>query len=333
MWNRVDRRLASAGYTRATRSEHRTILRGFKRFVAGTRGGINRQTVRDYVCSLSSAGASWSWVGMNMSGLRNMFDKVGGLSVTAGLRTPRRPHALPEILAPNEVERILNAASTPRDRLLLGLLHGCGLKVGEVCALRWRHVQTESACLTIEFAAQTRHRHLVLPPELIPLLAAGVRSCSPDDYVFQGRKTGTPLSTRAAESVVRSAHHASGVRKPVTAMTLRHSYAVHCLEQGWSIRALQEALGHRSIETTLLYQRCILPDDAVSPITRVYAAMHKTPAPSQPSTPPPPSVLDAAHAALTLVSTAQAPSTTFYQLLRTRLRDRFLALTRAIGPP
>ncbi|MBM4148326.1 MAG: hypothetical protein FJ224_04715, partial [Lentisphaerae bacterium] len=82
------------------------------------------------------------------------------------------------------------------------------------------------------------------------------------------------LSTRAAESVVRAAGHLSGIPKVITAMTLRHTHAVHCLENGWSIRTVQVALGHASVETTMLYQRCILPSGIQSPLARVHAVLN-----------------------------------------------------------
>ena len=66
---------------------------------------------------------------MHVSVLRTSFDKLGGLRTTAALRTPKRPEPLRDILSADEVARLIEAAPTLRDRLLIGLLYGCGLKV------------------------------------------------------------------------------------------------------------------------------------------------------------------------------------------------------------
>jgi hypothetical protein len=92
-------------------------------------------------------------------------------------------------------------------------------------------------------------------------LTAGVEHCPAPDYIL-GCAEGTPLSTRMVALTVRRAAGATDTHKTVTAMTLRHSFAVHALESGDSVRAVQEALGHACIDATLQYERCILPDIA-----------------------------------------------------------------------
>jgi len=69
--------------------------------------------------------------------LRTAFDKLGGMTVTRRLRTPKRGERLPVVLNLDEAGRLVQAAESVRDRLLIGLLYGCGLKVGELCRLRW----------------------------------------------------------------------------------------------------------------------------------------------------------------------------------------------------
>ncbi len=77
---------------------------------------------------------------MNIPVLRSVFDKLGGLSIACHFVTPKRPLPLPEILSSNEVRRVLAAAPSTRNQLLLGLLYGCGLKVSEACRLKWADV-------------------------------------------------------------------------------------------------------------------------------------------------------------------------------------------------
>jgi len=170
-----------------------------------------------------------------------------------GFVTPKRARRLPEILNVEEVKRILCAATTLRDQLLLGLMYGCGLKVGEACALVWRDIQVGDGTLHVRFARGTRVREVRIPSDLQPILAEGVRRCDPDDYVFRGACEGSHLTPRAAGAIVRKAAEASGVLKVVTGMSLRHSFAAHSLEGGATIREVQEMLGHEQVETTMIY--------------------------------------------------------------------------------
>ena len=270
-----------------------------------------------------------------------VFDKLGGKNITSHLVTPKRPEHLPDILSPGEVREILAAATTTRDQLLLGLMYGCGLKVSEVCGLRWGDVDPEQEELRVRYARGSRERALALPPELLPVLKLGQTRCPPDDYIFQGRTEGTHLSTRMAELILRKAVKATDTLKTVTCMTMRHAFAVHCLEQGDSIRAVQEALGHAFIDTTLLYERCILPPGVTSPLDtlrRRQAGASTVPiddalAPSQPLTPTtqlleqPLSV-----EALELPFRDERPeglASGFYRMLKTCILGRFLGARRA----
>jgi site-specific recombinase XerD len=328
LWQIVSDTLSRHGYAEQTIQTYRWVLRGFYSFCRRCPSQTTASLVRGYIDRLVAEHMSWSWVGMNISVLRSVFDKLGGLSVTRGLQTPKRPLTLPEILSRGEVRELLAACRTTRDQLLLGLLYGCGLKVGECRNLKWRDVQTvapalpwrgvaqkgevrdgsrlrpgggqedyalngyalqakhsqqyrkplhESAkgLLRVRYARGTRQRFLEIPPDLLPVLNLGVERCAPDDFIFQGRRAGTALSVRAIELIVRRAREEAGIVKPISAMTLRHSFAVHCLENGENIRAVQEALGHKSVETTQRYERCIVPPGVVSPIDRLKQAQRE----------------------------------------------------------
>jgi hypothetical protein len=127
-----------------------------------------------------------------------------------------------------------------------------------------------------------------LPPDLIPVLKAGHARCPSTDYIFQGRTQGTHLSTRMAQLILRKAVQSTDIIKPVTCMTLRHSFAVYWLEERGSIRALQVALGHKTIDSTLLYEDCILPPGVASPLDRLKQQAHAQAAESEAPIPEPP---------------------------------------------
>jgi len=260
-WQLISAQLQASHYAEGTRAQYRSILRSFYRHARRRPAETTSAIIHEYIVKLTEKHYSWSWVGMNISVLRTVFDKLAGQALTRHFVTPKRPKALPEILSHNETRALLAAADTTRDQLLLGLLYGCGLKLSELRNLTWSAVDAGHLHLPGREA-----RTLEIPHELVPVLDYGKSRCLPADHIFQGRNGVAPLSARMIELTIRRARNAAGILKPVTAMTLRHTYAVHCLENGESIRELQQALGHQHVKTTMQYTRCILPPNLESPL-------------------------------------------------------------------
>lgn len=281
-WAVIWRALRRAGFTRSTLRVYRQVLRSLRRDLeqrhgtgsARSRpGAMTRAAAHDFISELSNQHASWSWMSVNVSVLRTAFDKLGGLGTTTELSTAKRPVHLGEVVTEKEVRRMLAAAPTVRDRLLIGLLYGCGLKVGEACGLRWADVDVARRTLTVRYAADTRQRQVELPEVLLPVLKAGRERCPACAHIFAGAKGGqTHVSTRTAQRIVRRAAMEAEVEKPVCCMTMRHSYAVSLRRQGVDVRSIQERLGHRRLETAMRYDRYTPPPGVISPVDRLRVA-------------------------------------------------------------
>jgi site-specific recombinase XerD len=280
VWREVNQALYRHQYTRKSRQMYRSVLRAFcHRYDHMPPRLMSRDTIDEYIRDLALRGASWSWLSVNISVLRTVFDKLCRRGIMDSISTPRRPDPLPEILSHDEISDLFDAADSLRDRLLLAFLYGCGLKVGEACRLTWGDIDLDDGTVAVRFTSYggPRTRTIPLPAAVTNLLARGKEYCQADDWIFAGRR-GRHLSERHVQSIIRRTAREAGIYKPVSPMTLRHTYAVHALEDGATIRAVQELLGHASVETTLRYTRCIRPDHTVSPIDA--ARTHERPLPS-----------------------------------------------------
>jgi site-specific recombinase XerD len=321
-------RLRAAGYSRATLTVYRQVLRTMSRHWRMP-GGITAEQVHDYLCLVNQRGASASWLMANISVIRTVFDKLGRQRLTTSLHSPRRGFRLPYVLSPEEIARLLRAAPTLRDQLLLGLIYGCGLKVGEACLLRWRDIRLQDDALRVASRRGTHERCLPIPRALRPLLAEGVRRCEPEAYLFPGSRTDRGLSTRAAEEVCKRAAKTAGLTGTVTCMTLRHTFAVDCLRAGMNVRELQIRLDHGLLDTTLIYCRMILPP-IESPADRL-AALSGFPNQNSPPVPTLPDLLPDLES-LQLPFPPESPSRGgFREFMRTHIVGRFLAWRRARG--
>ncbi len=286
-WAWANAQLRAAGYRNGSRRLYRQVLRSFFAFCQRQRQvetdefpfaypldtppyplpfQVQRHHIRAYLRELGTRRLSASWIAMNTSVLRALFDRLAGQQLTTGLRGPKRPKHLPYCLSSDQVQALFSHASTSRDRLLFALLYGCGLKIGEAVRLRWKHIHADVSILNVPPSAKTAARPIPIPERLKLLLQEGLLWGDPNTYIFSGRRPGTALSVRAAERALSKSVRHADLPPTVTSMTLRHSFARDALKAGMNPRALQELLGHRSVETTLLYQRCLLPQEASSPL-------------------------------------------------------------------
>ncbi len=174
---------------------------------------------------------------------------------------PKIGRYLPEVLSVEEVDRIIASVdtSTPgglRDRAILEVLYGCGLRVSEAVNLKVSQIHRKEGFLRIvgkgdkerlvplgEMAAEALEAWFGARPE-------PARGC--DDLVFLNFRGGQ-LSRVSMFNMVKKQAMLAGVRKDISPHTFRHSFATHLVENGADLRVVQEMLGHESILTTEIY--------------------------------------------------------------------------------
>ncbi|GAB1594708.1 tyrosine recombinase XerC [Lysobacter sp. PAGU 2638] len=175
----------------------------------------------------------------------------------AGLRAPKAPRKLPRVLDPDEaktlVETPVDAPLGLRDRALLELFYSSGLRVSELCGLRWAQIDLDDSLVTVHGKGR-RERTVPIGSHARAALidwraSTGAKS---DDAVFPGRG-GAPITTRAVQLRVRQLAERQGLFKQVHPHMLRHSFASHILESSGDLRGVQELLGHADLSTTQIY--------------------------------------------------------------------------------
>jgi integrase/recombinase XerD len=242
-------------YSQKSIKTYRNALVGFLRWFGGPPHRITRDHVREYLEMLVDSGKGSSWISTQLSAIRTVFDKMCGRSITLGLQTPRRPKRLPVVLSVQEIIRLLTAAISLRDKLLIGLLYALGARVSEVVRLRYRDFDFDRSCVTIWQGKGRTDRQVMLPASFEPLLRALAKTYSPDAYVFPGDRTGRYLSPRTVQRVMKRTVRLAGIGKAATPHSMRHSFATHLFEEGTDIRMIQALLGHVHLETTRIYTK------------------------------------------------------------------------------
>ncbi len=176
-------------------------------------------------------------------------------NVGAPVRLPKLKDTLAERILPEEVViRMVTGEATPRNRALLRTLYGAGLRVSELCGLKWRDVaeRDDSAQITV-FGKGGRTRHVLLSQGTWEALKAIRGDAGPDDAVFRSSRGGGALDARQARRIVAAAARRAGVDAQVSPHWLRHAHASHALDRGAAIHLVQATLGHSSVATTGRY--------------------------------------------------------------------------------
>jgi integrase/recombinase XerD len=179
------------------------------------------------------------------------------------LETPKRWRTLPEVLTVAEVERLLAAPTLDdplvfRDRAMLELAYGAGLRVSEWIGLRVQDVLFDDLLLRV-FGKGSKERLVPIGRSAIGAVAVYLRELRPKLERGKGKGVlflnarGEPLTRMGAWTILRKHVERAGIEKPVSPHTLRHSFATHLLEGGADLRAVQEMLGHADIATTQIY--------------------------------------------------------------------------------
>lgn len=186
-------------------------------------------------------------------GLRFFF-RVYGREDRAIALPPLKPvKSLPVVLSRKELRALFAAPQRLKHRVLFALIYSAGLRVGEVCRLKIKDIDSERMQIRVHRGKGNKDRYVPLSPYILQGLRKYFLSSRPVEYLFNGRKKGNPLGESAVQSSFRLAVKKAGVLKDATVHTLRHSFATHLLEDGLDIVSIKELLGHSKIETTMIY--------------------------------------------------------------------------------
>lgn len=169
------------------------------------------------------------------------------------IHRPKRSKVLPNVLSKEEVKAILEAHSNIKHKMMLSLIYSCGLRCGELLALKPVHIDSKRNIVLLKNSKGKKDRMVPLSPKILEMLRAYYSIFKPTNYLFEGLISGEPYSEKSLQSVLKQALKKVKITKPVTLHWLRHSYATHLLESGTDLRYIQELLGHNSSKTTEIY--------------------------------------------------------------------------------
>lgn len=252
------RRMHLRGYAARTRKAYLHWMRELVRFSGVVSGELKQEHVDRFLAHLSGVRRlSASSVNQACCAIRFFFREVLKRPVTAmvEVRSQRAPVRVPVTSSQGEVERLLEATTKVRDRAMMELAYGGGLRLKEVMQLRPSDIDSERMIIRIDQGKGRKDRNVMLAKGLLETLREHWREETRPKrpWLFPGRAPGHYLHPTVAQRAFVAAKLKARIEKDVTFHSLRHTFATHLLEAGVSLRHIQALLGHRCLSTTERY--------------------------------------------------------------------------------
>ncbi|NLD05214.1 MAG: tyrosine recombinase XerC [Synergistaceae bacterium] len=259
--------LESRGRSKNTVTNYRVDLEQFREYLL--RQGISdvseidSQSVRVYLSNIIGFGIAKSSAARKLSSVRGFIRWLSSrelleYGVAAGLKGPKLPSSLPRALSFEETEKLLVEGPElgkhyQRDRLVLELLYGSGLRVSELIDLNWENIETDQRIIRV-LGKGSKERLVPFGPSVKKLLEDWSVLSKEENKgpLFISEKGAERLAVRTVHRLVQRAALRVGLYG-VSPHTLRHCFATHLLERGAPLRVVQELLGHESIAATQRY--------------------------------------------------------------------------------
>ena len=239
---------------------------------------LQTEQLRAFVATEHRRGLSPKSLQRRLSACRSFYQwllKHGRIkaSPAASIRAPKSPRKLPQVLDADEATQLVEVPTGAplglRDRALMELFYSSGLRLSELCALRWRDLDLDDGLVTV-LGKGNKQRSVPVGSHARAALEAwrADSGAANDAPVFPGRG-GAPISQRAVQLRIKQLAQRQGLFKHVHPHMLRHSFASHVLESSGDLRGVQELLGHADIATTQIYTHLDFQH-----LAKVYDAAH-----------------------------------------------------------
>ena len=227
--------------------------------------------INGYLSYLENDGRSAATVSRTLASLKNFYAYVvssGFLEKTpvSDIKVSRGEKKLPQILTGREIELLLSQpvcvdAKGYRDKAMLEVMYATGIRVSELIELDVDDVNLEQGI--VKCTGTKKSRAIPLYPAALRALTAYLRDirssmvASPDEQALFVNISGTRMSRQGFWKILKHYQEMAHIEKEITPHTLRHSFAVHLLENGADLGSLQELMGHSDISSTQLYTHMI----------------------------------------------------------------------------
>jgi len=225
---------------------------------------FSKKDIREFLYKLEQKDLSGGTLNVAHNALRFMMIDVLHKACYLKIRYAKTPKKTPQYLTKEEVNKVFEAITNPKQKLLVQLMYGAGLRVREVTRLKTKDFSFVENIGWVRGGKGNKDRPFIIPQTIKEEL---IKRCEEEtNWLFPGRK-GT-YTVKSVQKIVENAGKKAKLKKHVHPHIFRHSFTTHLLENGLDVTSVQSLLGHVRPETTLGYSHATRPKmiDIKSPL-------------------------------------------------------------------
>lgn len=240
---------------------------------------VTEEELRQYFLYLKNVKkASRSTITLALCGIKFFYERTLQREwATLALLRPPQEKKLPVVLSIEEVRQILARVRRWPYRVCLSTIYACGLRLQEGLHLQVSHIDGGRQSLHVCHGKGGKDRYVPLPQPVLEMLRQYWGAHRDPVWLFPSthQTVEGPMDASGLQRAFQAARRDSGILKPATVHTLRHSYATHLLEAGLNLRLIQSYLGHASPNTTAIYTHLTKPSEdlAIQAVNRMVAGL------------------------------------------------------------
>ncbi len=258
---RFTEHLKKGKYNSATISSYRNAIFVFyNHFWDYSQSKITDELISDYLISIANTKTSKQDANQTGKAIKLfyevIFSKVLNIKATGKIKDEQTI----DILTKEELVQLFNSIKNIKHKLLIMLVYNVGLKINEVINLECNDIDIANNTIIIRHKNSKKTRSLRLAPNLGVFIEKYLLKFNPTKELFPGSGGEGFYSARNIQLFFQKAVIESGINKPATLNTLRHSFAVHSLQLGIDVHILQQILGHNNVQTTSAYLQFVKTD-------------------------------------------------------------------------
>ncbi len=256
---KLQREIKLRNYSPKTLKIYTTCVQVFlKHITPQTPEKTSRDEIVDFLLLLQTQEKSSKTINVYKESIKFFYAEVLEMPKDLRIHFSKEAKKLPVVLSRNEIQKLLASVTNKKHRFLLAITYGAGLRISETVYLRVGDFDLENFSIHIKRGKGNKDRITIFPEKLKNDIIDLSRLKSTDDFLVESERGGN-LTTRSLQKIFEKALKKSGIQKPATFHSLRHSFATHLLENGVDIRYVQELLGHQNIRTTQRYTQVTNP--------------------------------------------------------------------------
>lgn len=252
----MDDDMVVRGMAERTRETYLSAVAAMAKYYQRSPEQVSETEVQGYLLHLiQERKLAWSSCNIAVNALKFCYHvTLKRAQAQFDIPSARQPQKLPQILAREEVARLIELTVNVKHRAMLMTTYGAGLRVSELCHLKVSDIDSARMMIRVEQGKGAKDRYTLLSPRLLRELRRYWAMYRPRPWLFSAaREPDQPISTTTAQKLFYRAKRRAGIDKDCGIHGLRHAFATHLLEAGADIHTIQRLMGHGHISSTLRY--------------------------------------------------------------------------------